>query len=268
MPHRRLPNTAATVLRALKAARDTWKNSRPADRAITNDQWTKLDDENPDCLLSRFIKESNDVSLALAAQAPITAALTQTNERLAMFVSHFHQVLNFGILRGLFDPGARSYYGRDIAATTIPDLSTQDAVIEAAEKVVSGEAARAAAESAGVPRWDGSPDGGTIPHVPMSHPTAAEVAALLAHLADLQNKSQSAQTKTDLEREDVTRLYPEAHALAVDICDTVEFFHRKDPDASSRRAKCARWGVVYIYDDGETQSPTGDPSSPGPIATP
>jgi hypothetical protein len=50
----------------------------------------------------------------------------------------------------------------------------------------------------------------------------------------------------------------------VDICDTVEFFHRKDPDPSSRRAKCARWGVVYVYDDGEAQTTTdgATPASP------
>ena len=34
----------------------------------------------------------------------------------------------------------------------------------------------------------------------------------------------------------------------------VEFFYRKDPEASSRRAKCARWGVEYIYEPGEEQS--------------
>ncbi len=44
----------------------------------------------------------------------------------------------------------------------------------------------------------------------------------------------------------------EAQALAVDLCDTVEFYFRKNPSASSRRAKCIRWGVVYIYEAGET----------------
>ena len=38
---------------------------------------------------------------------------------------------------------------------------------------------------------------------------------------------------------------PEAKALAEDIAETAAFFYRKDPDASSRRAKCRRWGVVY-----------------------
>ena len=49
----------------------------------------------------------------------------------------------------------------------------------------------------------------------------------------------------------------------MDICDTVEFFYRKDPDASSRRQKCARWGVVYMFEPHETPDP-----APGGGGTP
>ena len=50
----------------------------------------------------------------------------------------------------------------------------------------------------------------------------------------------------------------------MDICDTVEFFYRKDPDASSRRQKAMRWGVVYLYEPGETPDPSagGGPTPP------
>ncbi len=70
-------------------------------------------------------------------------------------------------------------------------------------------------------------------------------------------------TATDREKEELTALYTEAHALAVDICETVEFFYRKDPVDSSRRSKCMRWGVVYIYDDG-TPVPPETPTPPTP----
>jgi len=43
-------------------------------------------------------------------------------------------------------------------------------------------------------------------------------------------------------------------------CDTVEFFYRKDPDASSRRQKAIRWGVVYLYEPGETPDPQPPPN--------
>ncbi len=47
----------------------------------------------------------------------------------------------------------------------------------------------------------------------------------------------------------------------MDICDTVEFHFRRDPSPSSRRAKCRRWGVVYLYCDQETPGP-GDTTPP------
>ena len=76
----------------------------------------------------------------------------------------------------------------------------------------------------------------------------------------LRAQSRQAQTHTDTQREEAQALYPEAQALAVDICDTVEFFYRKDPNASSRRQKAMRWGVVYLYEPGETPDPAPPPN--------
>jgi hypothetical protein len=52
-----------------------------------------------------------------------------------------------------------------------------------------------------------------------------------------------------------TMTYFKASVLAVDICDTVEFFYRKIPDASTRRVSCECWGVVYLFDNNGTPSP-------------
>ncbi len=249
MPYRRLPNSMPAVLRTLKAARDTYKNTPvAADRAISAAQFALLDDALPASLLNRLIKEASDVDLAQAAQAPLTTALAQTAARLTMFVSHFHQVLDLGILRGTFAAGARGYYGRDIHATTIPDLSDYDAVQEAADRLTAGETARGIAEGAA--------------YVPMQLPNASEVALLDAQFHTLRSQAQAAEVRTDREQEEASALYPDAQALAVDICDTVEFFYRKDPDASSRRVKAMRWGVVYIYEPNETPDP-GAPAGAG-----
>jgi hypothetical protein len=243
--YRRLPNSMSAVIRTLTTARDTYKlTTTPLDRAIDAETFAKLDDASPTSLLSRLIKEAADVDLALAAQAPFTSALSLEAAHLTMYVSHFHQVLDLGILRGDFLPGDRPYYGRDITATTVPALATYDAVEEAAAAIVKGEADRqAAATAAGKP------------FTPMTLPSAAQVATVLAAFKEARDKSQLAQTKTETEREEAQTIYTEAQALAVDICDTVEFFYRKDPEPASRRSKCRRWGVVYITEPGETPDP-------------
>ncbi|MBI5773174.1 MAG: hypothetical protein HZA89_05455 [Verrucomicrobia bacterium] len=266
MPYRRLPNSMSAVLHTLKTARDTWKNTAAAERALTAEHWAKLDDAAPASFLNRLLKEADDVDLALAAQAPLTSALSQSAARLTMFISHFHQVLDLGITRGTFAAGARSYYGRDIAATTIPDLSTYAAVAEAAQKIVDGEAARATAEAANPPlHYDSGAtyDSGIhydSGHVPMAMPGAAEVGARRGEFTTLFDQQTQAVVKTDREREEAQALYAEAQALAVDIIESVEFYYRKDADAASRRAKCARWGVVYVYEDGTAEPP---PAAPG-----
>ena len=242
MPYRRLPNSLPSVLRALTKARDNYKNTLlPADRAISTAQFALVDDTVADSLLNRLIKEATDVDLAEAAQTPLTTAVSQTAARLTMFASHFHQVLDLGITRGTFASGARSYYGRDVGAGSIPDLSDYDAVADAAGKIVTGEAARATAEGAA--------------YVPMALPTAADVAALRTTFLTQRNQQQQAIVKTDREREEVQPVYAEAQAAAVDFADTVEYFYRKDKDDSSRRQKCERWGVVYVFATNETGAP-------------
>ena len=194
MPYRRLPNTMSAVIRTLKAARDQWKLTPvPADRAITDAHWAQLDDAPAsNSFLNRLLKEASDVDLAQAAQAPLTTALSQSGARLTLLVSHFHQVLDLGITRGTFAAGARGYYGRDVGATSIPDLSTQDLVAEAAEKIVTGEAARATAEGQA--------------HLPMSLPSAAEVAALRTQYLAVRGTQHQAVEKTDREREELAAL--------------------------------------------------------------
>ena len=205
----------------------------------------------PTSLLNVLIKDTSDVDLAQAAQAPLTTQLALVAARLTMFCSHFHQVLDLGIARGTFQAGARSYYDRDVNATAIPDLSSHDAVAEAAGFIVSGETARHTAEGAA--------------YVAMTLPSAAEIGALLTQFNTVRNQSQQAQVTTDQKQEVVSALYPQAQALAVDICDTVEFFYRKDPDPASFRTKCQRWGVVYVYEPPPAApAPTPPPNPPHP----
>ncbi|MES2440391.1 MAG: hypothetical protein V4584_15080 [Verrucomicrobiota bacterium] len=237
MPSRRLPNTQVTVLRTLTAARDAWKQF-PTDRLITSAHWAKLDDAAPASFLNRLLKETGDVQTALAAQAPATSALTEAIDRLALHISHFHQVYDLGVARGVFTAAGRAHYDRDFTASTLPDLSTIPAILAAGARIAPGEAARATAEGAA--------------HVPMALPGAAQVAALHADAAAKRAASETAKLTTDTEQGQAAGLYPEAHALAVSILNTVEFqlSERPELDAPGRRRIARAWGAVYVNDDG------------------
>ncbi len=233
MPTRILPKSFPAIIRTLTIARDEYLLvTSPTARAISAEQFAKLDAANPASLLSRLLAAASGLNTALATQAPVSEQLAEVFERLAVHVSHFHQVLDLGIARGEFAGGARSYYHREVSATAVPDVSTHAAVAEAAEHVVNGEAARQTAEGAAF--------------IAMSHPTAAQVDALRTEFATLRTQGDTAQVNTGERRDELWTFFDEAQALAVDLCDTVEFFYRKDPDAASRRVKCQRWGVTYL----------------------
>ena len=275
MPYRRLPNTTPSVVRVQTVARDRYLLVPAPQRAITADQFAKLDPANPASFLNRFLKEVNDVDLAQSAQTPLTTAISVSAARLTMHVSHFYQALDMGIARGKFSAGARSFYHRDAHATALPSLASYEEVLKEANNIVDGEAARAAAEAGGVAHYDDgstydsgvtyAPDGSTgpSPHVPMSNPSAAEVQVVRDRFKALRNEVKLAENQLNIEQEEAMALYDEAQALAVDICDTVEFYYRKDTDASSRRAKCEEWGVVYVYEDATTP-PVTPPVTPTP----
>lgn len=247
MPYRRLPNTISAVLRTLTTARDAWKQFSDA-RLIKPEHWAKLDDGDPASLLHRLLKEAGDVPLALAAQAPLTDAANKALARLTLYVSHFHQVYDFGVARGVFTAGGRAYYGREVGAASLPDLSSTAAVLEAAGKIAPGETRRAQAGGAG--------------HVPMALPSAAQVAAILAEVEPLHRQSEAAKAHTDRQQEELGALYPEAQKLAVSICNTVEFnlSEREALESGGRRRIARLWGVVYIYEPQETPDPD-DPNA-------
>lgn len=257
MPSRRLPNSVPTTLHGLKTARDFYLlTPTAADRAIDAATFAKLDPAMADSFLNRWLKELGDVGLAKAAGTPITERLQPKKDRVALLVSHFHQVLDLGITRGTFAAGARSYYGRDAHDTRIPDLSTYEDIALAADNVRKGEADRLTAEGANF--------------IPMAMPGAAEVEVARVQFKTELDLSKLADVTLDREEEEAGALYPEAQALAVDIAQQVEHFHRKDPNDASRRQKCTRWGVVYVFEPNEPGAPppvTPPPANP-PAPTP
>src|SRR5690242_16104033 len=127
MPYRRTPNSTPSIRRALVAARDQYAaTSVAAERAISVEQFAHLDPAQANNLLNRFLKAETGVDAALAAQLGATRELNASAETLRTFVSHFHQVLDLGIERGVFNPEVRAWYGRDGAATSIPNLDGLD----------------------------------------------------------------------------------------------------------------------------------------------
>ena len=210
MPTRILPDSIPTIFRCLTAAQEKYTGTAAPDRALSVAQMTLIG-IGPTSYLVRLSAADQALRLATAAQAPLSAELAVQAVRTRMFVSHFHQVLDLGIARGKFAAGARSFYGRDVHATSIPDLNTHQALAEAVLNIGAGESARATAEGAA--------------HVPMAMPSASEVDDAVGAFMDARTGSAAAQSNTNAKQEAVQALLAEGLSLTADVYDTVEFFY-------------------------------------------
>jgi len=235
MPHRELPNSNPTATFCLTTMRDKYVyTTNPAQRAIDATLFAQLDPAIPGNLANRYFQAGVDLGIAVSARTALTGPLSASADRLKMLVSHFHQVLDMGIVRGDFQPNARTYYGRDFNATSIPDLSNQSLVNAAAAQIAPGEIRRQTAEGASF--------------IAMTLPNASDIEGTLADFAADSGLAGEADDLVNEKQEAQSALLGDVLPLCKDLCDAVEYFNRHDADPASFRAKCSEWGVSYIAD--------------------
>jgi len=247
MPARNLPRTLPSALRVMRRCREQFQMTpAPAEQAIGAAIWAELNPANAAGLLRRLETEMGEAATAQAAAGPATADKQVAAVQLLQHCSHFHQVLDLAIARGRWPASVRTFYGRAAASSVLPAMGTEAELDAVADNIVRGEALRQAAEGGG--------------YAPMTNPTAGDVGSLYSTWRNARLTAAGAAQTADEEAEDVSELLPAALALCLDIFDSVEFFYRKETPDSSRRRKCRRWGVEYLYSSGET------PDDPVPVA--
>lgn len=241
MPFRRLPDSDPTRVAALDAAFQKWSTTDPAARAFPQGVYDRLAPA-----LTDFKRETGEAASALSGQTQQTGTADTSYLALHQSVSHFIQVFNLAVARGVFPRSDRAHYQLDVSSAVVPDLSSQSAVTTWAGHLIQGEAARVAA---------GGP--------PMAMPTLAEVEVALEAYQTASASQSTAKDTFDDEQADVAALRPTVDKVILDIWDHVEFTYREE-DSPSKRRKSREWGVVYVPRPGETP----DPDAPTPPALP
>ncbi len=233
MPYRKLPNSDAGRLDALRTAKTKADNTPLTELLFSEGNYSNLK-----TFLPSFQKETDERGTALSAQSEATIGKAEAEEKTKLYVSHFYQVFNFGIARGKYKVSERAFFQLDVSQETVPDLKTAERLKTGAENIIKGDALRVAAGGA-----------------EMANPSKAEVEIVYnEYLAKLADQS----TKKDVfekEQKDVDNLRAEADDLISDIWDEIEFKLRKD-ESSAMRRKAREYGVVYISRAGEPEEGT------------
>lgn len=233
MPYRRLPNTDAARIRALKAALRRGE---------------KLDDINTiaysfplkqkiDVFLPKFEVAITNSKAAREKQVENSQKISELTKKARLYISHFIQVLNFTIARGELKPQARTYYGLDENDSKVPSLLTEQELITWGEKVINGEQDRI------------NNRGGN----PIYSPAIALVRVNYENFKQGYEFQKRLQANSARFSAEVAQFRDEADALIVNVWNDVENYFAGVKDEEEKRYMCEEYGLVYVFRRGEKE---------------
>mgnify|MGYP003397483466 FL=1 len=230
MPYRRLPKTDQARLHALQRAVQQAANA-PYNEQVIN--YRTLSEAQ------RFLMQyENQVAQYHANFDSKVSANRQYRHRVRnarMYISHFIQVLNLAVIRGEIKRSQKELYKLDPKSNALPDLTTEDGLIEWGQNIIDGEQQRTAA--GGFPIYNPA-----INKVKVHFEMFKE--DYTSHL--LHKKTHSRVF------EDTESLRKQVDEIILSIWDQVEAFY-KDELPYAKLRKCQAYGMIYYYRRGEAK---------------
>jgi hypothetical protein len=224
MPYRRLPNTDAARLKALKQAYQKGKELPPSKLAFSQTTFNKVQS-----FLSgfegavRLYKNTQTVTITKNKEYP-------TNFKKAkLYISHFIKVMNMAIARGELHSNIRTFYGFDESDNKVPEMNTEAEVIKWGEQVIAGET-------------DRLKKGMT----PISNPTIALVKVRYEQFMSAYHTKKINQKNNIRILNDVVALRTQADDIILNVWNEVEKYYADLPD-DLMRERAAEYGVSYVY---------------------
>ncbi len=233
MPYRRLPNTDAARIRALKAALrksegfediNTMAYSFPLKQKI-------------DVFLPKFEIAITNSRAAREKQVENSQKFAELTKKARLYVSHFIQVLNFTIARGELKPQARLYYGLEEEDARVPSLLTEQELLVWGEKVIAGEQERL------------NNRGGN----PIYSPAIALVRVNYENFRQSYEFQKRLQANSARFSAEVAQFRDEADALILNVWNEVENYFSGVKDEEEKRYMCEEYGLVYVFRRGEKE---------------
>lgn len=233
MPYRRLPNTDAARIRALKAA--LRKGEKLND--INTLAYSFPLKQKIDVFLTKFEIAITNSKAAREKQIENSQKFSELTKKARLYISHFIQVLNFTIARGELKPQARAFYDLDEEDSKVPSLLTEQELLTWGEKVINGEQERI------------NNRGGN----PIYSPAIALVRVNYENFKQGYEFQKRLQANSARFSAEVAQFRDEADALIVNIWNDVEKYFSGVRDEEEKRYMCEEYGLVYVFRRGEKE---------------
>jgi len=241
MPYRRLPNTDAARIRAMRNALKAAQDLLPSQMAISARSLVNL---------QRFIPlfEHNIIlqRKTFEFQNKRSGDYSEMLRKARIYLIHFIRVMNLAILRGDLPPETRQCYGMGIKNSKVPPLRTENELITWGRKIIEGEEQRI--------RSGGSP---------ITNPTIAVVKVRFENFIEANNYHKILTKRIQEHSVKVSTLRKEADEIILQVWNEVEASFSNLTD-NIRQKECEKYGVVYFYRKNEMIK-TIIPENPFPV---
>lgn len=224
MPYRRLPNTDAARLRALKIAFEKGKELPPFRLAFSQSTLHKIQS-----FLPSFEKVMLESKQAYSKQIEKSKGYAAVVKKARLYISHFLQVMNMAITRGDISSAERKFYGIQEDSAKLPSLISESDLIKWGEKLIHGETIR-------------SMEGRT----PITNPTIAVVKVRYEKFLDAYKFQKMLQKNYLRIHEKLEDMRIQANNIIVNIWNEVEDTFKLEPE-QKRREMAKTYGIVYVF---------------------
>lgn len=222
MPYRRLPNTDAARLKALKTVLENNDIYTARNRFV---DWKTLNRAQP--AYDKLFTACQQYKVSFQAQSRNSSKIDKLHHKALMYVSHFLQVLFMSVERGEIRRQNLALYGLPTDSTSLPKIKNAEALIELGTKTIEGEKARLK-------------KGGR----PIYNPTIGMVTTHFDIFKETYEQQKTLQTRTLKALSDVKALRPETDDIILSLWNQIEK-HFENASREDMVEECKKLGVVY-----------------------
>jgi len=224
MPYRRLPNTDAARIKAMKTALKAVQNLPPNGMVISAKSFVNLQRFIPVFEHNIFLQRQT-----FAFQNNRNGDYSEILRKARLYLIHFIRVMNMAIIRGDLPAESRKYFSLNIHDSTVPSLRTENELITWGKRIIEGEEQRI--------RNGGSP---------ITNPTIAVVKVRFESFLETNNYHKILIKRIHDYSSKATAFRKEADEIILQVWNEVEE-HFSNLRGLFRQKECEKYGIVYFY---------------------
>lgn len=228
MPYRRLPNTDSARIRALKSAVE-----KAADTDFQELSFSTGTLEEAKVVLVHFEQLCARYQQLYETQVKAGKSFAGKTRNARMYISHFIQVLYLCVMRSEIKEAHLALYGLEKSHMVVPDLASNEQLLEWGQKVIEGEDRRV-----------------SLGGVPIYNPSIAKVKVMFTLFKEGYHTQQLHQKATSRILRDVAAYREKVDQVILTIWEEVEK-HNSGLDPEKRLTCNREYGIVYYYRKGE-----------------